>query len=261
MAKDEKTKKKPDIHGEVDQETYQKAIALKDQRGFLSWGELLTDLINQAPILPSELLKKIDSFFIEGTYTEKLTVMIDTFLKWHEKFPYLNIQKEITPEDADFPPCPLTQAVYWEGEFLGFHCRAIKPLAFRLPIMKVGKLTLQITTPQNCWDCIELRKEVSTGVGSIGLPTLEQIERHKIRMKEIKEQRKTQSEREITNKLRDAGLRETSLTHAQIKEVFNCLCYNNAKQKWKDISKASEKTGISRPTIYKLLKAFPKGID
>ena len=210
--------------------------------------------LEKTPLLSKELTEKLNKIFIEASPIEKLNIAVDSFLKWHEKFPYLNIQREITPEDAGFPPCPLVKAVYWKGEFLGFHCRAIKPIAFRLPIMKVGSLTLQITTPKDCWDCIELCKKDDAGLSLVPKVSFEQIDLHK---KEITEQNKTQSEREISYKLEEAGLR---MSYQDVKKVFQNLHYDNEKQKWKAIRKASKKIGISHSTIYKLLKVFPKGI-
>jgi hypothetical protein len=242
------------IIAEIDVEHYNKAKSLKEQ-GNLSWGKVVENALDQTSPLSPELLKKLDNFFIEGTPSEKLTMMVNNFLKWHEKFPYLNIQREITPEDAGFPPCPLVRAVYWKGEFLGFHCRAIKPLAFRLPIMKVGSLTLQITTPKDCWECMEICKQANAGLKIFPKVSFEQIDLHK---KEIKEQNKTQSEREIANKLEEAGMR---MNYEDVKKIFQNLHYDKEKEKWKAIRKASKKVGISHSTIYKLLKIFPNGID
>jgi hypothetical protein len=211
--------------------------------------------LEKTPLLSKELTEKLNKIFIEASPTEKLNIVVDSFLKWHEKFPYLNIQREITPDDAGFPPCPLVKAVYWKGEFLGFHCRAIKPIAFRLPIMKVGSLTLQITTSKDCWECMEICKQANAGLKLFPKVSFEQIDLHK---KEIKEENQTQSEREISYKLEEAGMR---MSYEDVKKVFQNLHYDNEKQKWKAIRKASKRIGISHSTIYKLLKVFPKGIN
>ena len=253
---EEKTKKKPDIHSEVDQETYQKAIALKEQKGFQSWGELLTNLISQAPILPPELLKALDSFFIEGSYTEKLTKMVKDYLQWHEKFPYLHIERELTPKDAGFDPqCPFVRAIYWKQEFLGFHCRAIKPPAFRLPIMRVEMYTLQITTTKDCLDCQELLRQAEAGIPIMPKITLQEIDLHK---KAQERSQRTQAEIDIADKLEEAHIR---LTPFQAKQAFSYLRYDEATHRWKRKNYAANKLGSSRPTLDKLIKAFPKGIN
>lgn len=51
---------------------------------------------------------------------------------------------------------------------------------------------------------------------------------------------------------------EVRVTHSQLEELFKILKFK--KGKWKNISKASEKLGISRPTIYKILKLYPEGL-
>ena len=257
MAKEEKKS----IHFEIDVERYNKITVTMKEKGFETYPQYFEPLIDGRSFLSPELLKMVDSFFIEGTPEEKLTKMARDYLQWHEKFPYLNIQREITPEDAGFLPCPYIKAFYWEGKFLGFQCRSIKPLAFKLTTLrfptKNGTLSIQVTTQDDCFDCIELRKQAGTGVGLKGLPTLEEIERYRLRMKEIKEQNKPPSEKEVFCTLQEAGLR---MTDKKAKEVFQILHYDNEKQKWKRKAKASRLTGISRSTIDKIIKAFPKGI-
>ena len=244
------------IHIETDAEHNAKVELLMKEKS-LNLREAMECFIDQTSFLSPELLKKLDNFFIEGTHEQKLNFMVANFLKWHEKFPYLNIQKEITPEDAGFPTCPLVKAVYWKNEFLGFHCRAIKPLVFRLPIMKVGILTLQITTSKDCWECMELCKQAKAGFNLLPKVSFEQIDLHKKEMKKIDEQNKTQPQREITNKLEGARLR---MSYEDVKKVFKYLRYDNRAQKWKGLTNASKRAEISRPTIYKLLEIFPEGI-
>jgi len=50
------------------------------------------------------------------------------------------------------------------------------------------------------------------------------------------------------------------MTYPEAKAIFEHLKYHNKTDKWKKISEASKATGKSRPTIYKLLGIFPKGL-
>jgi len=264
MPKEENTKKE-DIHGEVDGEHYAKAVSLKEQRGFQAWGKFLENLIDQTPSLSPELLKKIGNVFIDGTIPEKLNFVVNRYLEINEKFPYLTTQgKEITPESAGFPYCPFIEVVYWNNKLIGFSCMSIKPLAFKLHTrhLKMPKgstsmiesLTFLETTSELCWRCVTLLKQAGTGVGLKGLPTLEQIERHRMQMNE----RKEREEKEANHQL--ALLEVKRHTSQEVKELFNILHYNPNQQKWKGKAKASRLTGISRTTIDKILKAYPKGI-
>lgn len=60
-----------------------------------------------------------------------------------------------------------------------------------------------------------------------------------------------------TEKLRNAGLYHMSYEQAQL--VFNIVTKRG--DKWKGITKASKTSKLSRPTIYKLLRAFPEGLQ
>ena len=211
-----------------------------------------------------DLIKKIEGLFIEGTYKEKLNFIIEQFFKWHKRFPYLTTQATIDPLNAGFPSCPFVKAIYWEGEFLGFHCRVIKPPAFGLPRIKIGRLTLKVTTPDDCWDCIELCKKLKVGIDVFQGITIKQIELRKTQQKTLREQSKSQYEKEITQKLQDEGIQKT---YKDVKDIFKHLkCNKKANllsektKEWKGISNASRLTGTSRPTIYKIIKIFPEGV-
>ena len=221
--------------------------------------------ISQVEAQEQDLIKKIDNLFIEGTHKEKLNFIVEQFFKWHERFPYLTIQATIDPLNAGFPPCPFVKAIYWEGDFLGFHCRVIKAPAFDLPRIKIGRLTLRVTTPDDCWDCIELCKKQKVGIDLFQPITLKQIQLRKTQQKALREQSKSQYEREITQKLREGGIRDKN--YEDVKALFKHLTCNkktsllNEKTKeWKGISNASRLTGTSRPTIYKIIEIFPEGV-
>jgi hypothetical protein len=221
-------------------------------------GNVILDIIlNETSFLDQELIKKLDNVFLEGTYKEKLNLIVDNFLKWHEKFPYLTTQRTIRPEDAEFPPCPFVKAIYWEGKFVGFQCRVIKSPAFDLPRLKVGRLTLKVTTPDDCWDCVELCKKRKIGINFFQHINIKQIELRKLEQKTLQEKGKSEHDREITQKLEEAGIR---LTIQEVETIFKHLSYNKKLDQWKKISKASKITGISRPSIYKLIKTFPEGM-
>lgn len=82
-------------------------------------GNVILDIIlSETSFLDNELIKKLENLFIEGTHKEKLNLIVEQFLKWHERFPYLTVQTDITPQDAGFPPCPFVKAIYWEDKFL-----------------------------------------------------------------------------------------------------------------------------------------------
>jgi hypothetical protein len=213
--------------------------------------------LNETQFLSSELIKKLENVFIEGTLQEKLNLIVDNFLKWHEKFPYLTTQREITPENAGFPPCALVKAVYWEGEFLGFCCRAIKPPAFDLPRMKIGKLTFKVVTSQDCWDCVELyKKQKKIGVDIFGNISIETIQLHKERIKLSKEP-KFEYEKAIDERLDSEGIRRN---YKEVKAIFENLFYDKNTKTWKGITEVSKKLGVSIPTIYKLTQMFPEGL-
>lgn len=220
-------------------------------------GDLILDtILNEASFLTQDLTKKLDNLFIDGDYKEKVNFVVDRFLEWHKKFPYLTIQREITPEDADFPSCPFVKAVYWEGEFLGFHCRAIKSPAFKLPTVRVGRLNLQITTPEDCWDCINLCKQKKIGLDVFGQISMEQVSLKKEQIK-VKKATKSEYEKMMDEKLERTGMRKT---YNEVKAVFDQMSYLEETNTWRGITEASKATGISRPTIYKLLDIFPKGL-
>jgi hypothetical protein len=271
MPKEERPSRK-DYAVHIDAQHYDKMVLIKKQKGFIYDYEALHDALDSEPLLSPELVKELGNVFIEGTIPEKLSFVVHRYVEINEKFPYLTTQgKEITPQDAGFPQCPFIEVVYWNNKFIGFSCMAIKPLAFKLhtrrlkmpkeSISMIESLTFQAITSEICWRCVVLRREAGTGLGSKGLPTLEQIENHNMRMKEQREREKPQPEREITNKLEKAGLRPSLMTYQKTKEVFKILRYDKETQKWKGKSKASELTGIDRKTIDKLLKALPNGID
>ena len=110
----------------------------------------------------------------------KLRYVVLEYCKFVKKYPYLSINQEtLNPQDVGFPPCPFVKAIYWKGEFLGFHCRAIKPPAFTLPTIRVGRLSLKVTTPEDCWDCLELCKKSKLGVNLFSHITLDSIREHK----------------------------------------------------------------------------------
>lgn len=245
-----KEKENMDIHIICDDpELVEKIKTAKKEKGSLRDAVLY---LLKGDQLPVELLRKLDTFFVEGTPIEKLNKMTDDYLAWHEKFPYLNIQRELTPEDAGFPPCPLVKAQYWNGEFLGFHCRAIKPIAFRLPMLRVGSLTLQVTTAKDCWECAEMQKGLS-----VRKVSYEELEVHKATIRAEKRKTQSASENAIEKKLEDAGLR---MTIKEAREIFQFLHYNDAQERWKAMGEAHRKTGFSRPTINKLLETFPEGL-
>jgi hypothetical protein len=256
----QKEEKKP-IHFETDVERYNKIKGIMEEKGFSTYPQFFEPLIDGASFLNPELLKKLNKLFMEGTYEQKMNFIVDNFLKWHEKFPYLNIQREITPEDAGFLPLECVKPIYWENKFLGFQC-IIKQCPIDLPRLSFKDssghhITIKVTTKELCSTCVELSKKQKVGLNLFGNITLEQIQIFKKEIKKIKEQNKPQIEREITNKLEEAGIR---MSYSKAKEVFQYIHYDNEQEKWKAIGIASSKTGMSRPTIYKLLKAFPKGI-
>jgi len=127
--------------------------------------------------LSEDLKQKLDSLFVDlPNDSAKLRHIVSEYFKFVEKYPYLNSnQKTITPEDAGFIPCPFVKAIYWNGEFLGFHCRARKPPAFKLPTIRVGRLSLQVTTPEDCIDCRELCRINKVGIDIFSKITTKQI--------------------------------------------------------------------------------------
>jgi predicted DNA-binding transcriptional regulator AlpA len=54
------------------------------------------------------------------------------------------------------------------------------------------------------------------------------------------------------------GLSKAKLEQFVKKKGYHIVRYNKTKKRWLHISEASRKTGLSRPTIYKLLEAHPK---
>jgi len=131
--------------------------------------------------ISQELKEKLDSLFVDlPNDSAKLRYIVSEYFKFVEKYPYLNInQKTQNPEDAGFPPCPYVKAIYWDGEFLGFHCRAIRPFAFKLPTIRVGKVSLKVTTPEDCWDCQNICRMEKVGIDLFSHITLESIREHK----------------------------------------------------------------------------------
>jgi hypothetical protein len=220
-------------------------------------GDVILDaILNETSFLNRELIEKLEKIFIEGNYKEKVNFIVDRFLEWHKKFPYLTIQRAITPEDAGFPLCPFVKAIYWKGEFLGFHCRAIKPPALKLPTIRVGRLSLQVTTPEDCWDCIELCKQKKIGLDFFGHISMEQITSKKEQTR-LRKATKSEYEKAISEKLKKGGM---NMDYNKAKAIFENLTYLEDTKTWKGLSEASKATGTSRPTIYKLLDVFPKGL-
>jgi len=213
---------------------------------------------------------------MEGTLKEKLHFAMDRFFESDKKYPYLTTQEEKTPENAGFPPCPYVKALYWKEEFLGFHCRAIKPPAFKLATIPVGKLHFRVTTPEDCWDCQKLCKQNKVGLDIFGHITHEdiafhdhqrQLQKAKSKHEVIAEKpsnqvilrKTTESEYEklINKKLEDEGIRRK---YKDIVTVFSNLDRDPETREWKGITKAKRATGISRPSLYKIIKIFPEGI-
>lgn len=208
--------------------------------------------LGKALSLSQELIKKLDKIFIDKSPIEKLNIVVDNFLKWHEKFPYLTVQKIITPEDAGFPQCPLIYPLYYGEEFLGFHCLAKRP-PLNLPRIKVGKLTLNYTTSDICWRCVELCKKQKLGIDLFHDITLDQIKLHK---EEEKKLSKTEQQKILAQKLEEKGYRKSTIEKAM--GIFKFVHYDKATDSysWETgaISKASKHLGLSRPTIYDILK-------
>jgi hypothetical protein len=220
-----------------------------------TWKLMLEIVLNETQFLDQELIKKLGNVFIEGTLQEKLNLIVDNFLKWHEKFPYLTVQREITPEDADFLPCTFVKAIYWQGEFLGFSCRLKSP-PLDLPRMKVGKLSFKVVTPEDCCDCQELCKNQKVGVDVFRHISIEMIEKQRKEIRLSKES-KSDYEKTVDQILAEEGIRRN---YKEVKAIFEQLIYDNNAKKWKRIDEASKKTGVSRPTIYKLIETFPEGV-
>ena len=207
------------------------------------------------PFLSKELTGKLDKIFIEASATEKLNIVIDSFLKWHEKFPYLTVEKTITPEDAGFPLCPFVKALYWNEKLIGFHCRARRP-PLNLPKIRVEKnLSFNYVTAEDCWICVELCKKQKLGIEPFRDISLEQI---KVAKEEQKKVSRTEKEQIIIQKL-EGKFRESIIEKAP--KIFNYVTYTPKPKgwSWKGITKASRKLGISRMTIYEILKNFPDG--
>jgi len=239
--------------------------------------KIILDMVfKETALFDKELVEKLDKVFIEGTLKEKLHLAMDRFFESDTKYPYLTTKEKKTPEKAGFPPCPYVKALYWKEEFLGFQCRAIKPPAFKLATIKVGRLSFQVTTPEDCWDCQKLCKQNRVGIDVFGHITLEQIvlhqdqlllqkakSKHEVIAEKSSNQvilRKTtesQYEKLINKKLDDKGLR---IKYKKAVEIFSNMERNPETREWKGITRASRAMGTSRPTIYALIKAFPEGL-
>jgi hypothetical protein len=210
--------------------------------------------LGNIPSLSKELTEKLNKIFIDATPTEKLNIIIDTFLKWHEKFPYLTVQRKITPQDANFPSCPLVGVLYWKGEFLGFYCRARKP-PLNLPRIKIGNISFPYVTEEDCWLCVELYKKQKLGIDPFRDISLEQV---KLAKEEHKKLSRTEKEQIIMQKL-EGKFRESTIEKAP--KIFNYVTYDKQARRWnfRGVSKASKHLGLSRTTIYEILKEFPDG--
>ncbi|MBA7655534.1 hypothetical protein ES703_63440 [subsurface metagenome] len=138
--------------------------------------------------ISQDLKQKLDKLFVDlSSDSAKVRCAVSEYFKFVEKYPYLNISQEtVTPEDAGFIPCPFVKAIYWDGEFLGFHCRARKPPAFKLPTIRVGRLNLQVTTPEDCIDCRELCRINKVGIDIFSNITTKQIALAKERIRKHK---------------------------------------------------------------------------
>lgn len=221
---------------------------------------ILQIIFEETPFLNKELVEKINKVFIEGTIKEKLNFITDRYFELDKKFPYLTTQQPITLESAGFLPLPCVKPFYWENKFLCFQC-IIKTCPIDLPRIslkdsKGHRITVKIATPELCLSCVELSKKQKTGLTLFSHIKLEQIKIYKEERK-LRKQPKYEYAKAITEKLQKEGLR---LTYPEAKAIFEHLKYHNKTDKWKKISEASKATGTSRPTIYKLLGIFPKGL-
>ena len=135
--------------------------------------------------ISQDLKEKLDSLFVDlSSDSSKVRHAVSEYVKFVEKYPYLNIKQEtVNPEDAGFLPCPFVKAIYWNGEFLGFHCLLRKPL-LDLPRIKVGRITLKATTADLCCACIEMGKKSKVGIDLFSHITLDSIREHKWKYKE-----------------------------------------------------------------------------
>jgi hypothetical protein len=242
---------------DLPQDRREKLEELQKQLGKEYLNEVIIDVIDlgleKAPFLSKELNEKLDKIFIDATPTEKLNIVVDTFLKWHEKFPYLTVQRKITPQDANFPSCPMVGALYWKGEFLGFYCRARKP-PLNLPRIKIGNISFPCVTDEDCWLCVELFKKQKLGLDPYRDISLEQV---KLAKEEHKKLSRTEKEQIIMQKL-EGKFRESTIEKAP--KIFDYVTYDKTEtRKWRGVGKASKRLGLSRMTIYEILKEFPDG--
>jgi len=216
--------------------------------------------LEKTPFLSKELNEKLNKIFIEATPTEKLNIVVDSFLKWHEKFPYLNIQREITPEDAGFLPLECVKPIYWENKFLGFQC-IIKQCPIDLPHLSFKDssghhITLKVTTPELCSTCVGLYKTAKRGIDLFQGITTEQV---KLAKEEHKKLSRTEKEQIIYGKL-VGKFRESTIEKAP--KIFNYVTFDKQARawKWRGVGEASKRLGLSRMTIYDILKEFPDGV-
>ena len=222
------------------------------------WDSASSQDVSQVEAQQQDLIKKVDSLFIEGTHKEKLNFIVEQFFKWHEKFPYLTIERTITPEDAGFlPNLPCVKAIYWEDKFLGFQCIMHRPPIY-LPRISLKdsqghRITLKITTEDLCLACVEMCKKHKVGMDLFKPITLENIFLYK---KQRKEQQAPKHELTMREKLQDAGLRMNVKTAKGILKIVR----RHRTRKRSGVTKASNLFGVSRPTIYKLLEVFPEGV-
>lgn len=216
--------------------------------------------LDKSPFLSKDLTEKLGKIFLEASPIEKLNIVVDSFLKWHEKFPYLNIQREITPEDAGFLPLECVKPIYWENKFLGFQC-IIKQCPIDLPHISFKDssghhITLKVTTPELCATCVGLSKTAKRGIDLFQGITLEQV---KLNKEKLKKPSRTEKEQIIMQKLQ-GKFRESTIEKAL--KIFNYVTYdayvtsdpNTEKWKWRGVDKASKRLGLSRMTIYEILK-------
>ena len=134
--------------------------------------------------LSEDMKQKLDNIFVDlPNYSAKLRYVVVEYLKFVEKYPYLNVSKEtLNPQDAGFPLCDFVKALYDGNELIGFHCSLRTP-PLELPRIKVGRITLKATTTDLCWTCIETCKKSKLGVNLFSHITLETIREHKEKYK------------------------------------------------------------------------------
>jgi hypothetical protein len=251
----EKVTEKIHIHFETDAEHNAKIELTKKEKNFQSTRDTMEAFIDQLPLVDPEIVKELGKVFIEGTISEKMKFVVHKYNEIKENHPYLVKQSEITPENAGFPPVPCVKPIYWESKFLGFQC-IIKSCPIDLPHLSFKDssghhVALKVTMPDLCITCVELSKRKNIGVALFGDIKLEQIQAYK------EEKSYSAEDKEIAKKLRTNGLK---MTPQEAREVFAHLYQNDGEEKWKEKTRASLETGFSRPTIDKLIEAFPEGL-